>query len=226
MKIYAISGLGADERVFKKLKLDYPIHIIQWYAPNKEKDLSTYAKSLLEQIDLNDQVILIGVSFGGMIAIALQPYVHPMLTILISSAQNKYELPVLYRWVGKMQILRWIPSKWMKIPKSFAKWLFKAEDEQTLYAIIRDTDLQFLKWALLAITSWDEDNTYANVVKIHGTKDRVIPYRASKRLITVKDGGHFMIVDKAAELSQIINKQIRMIASSGSLQTGSSAERP
>lgn len=220
MKIYAISGLGADKRVFKKLNLDYPVNIIEWYAPNKEKDLNTYAKGLLKQIDLNEQVILIGVSFGGMIAIALQPYVHPVLTILISSAQNKYELPVLYRWIGKMQILKWIPSKWMKIPRRFAKWLFKAEDEQTLYAIIRDTDLQFIKWALLAITAWEEENTYANVVKIHGTKDRVIPDKASKRLITINDGGHFMVVDKAAELSQIINQQISMIAASGSLNRG------
>ena len=37
MKIYGISGLGADKRVFKYLKLDFDFIPIDWIDPLKDK---------------------------------------------------------------------------------------------------------------------------------------------------------------------------------------------
>lgn len=208
MKVYAISGLGADERVFKFLNLEYPIEVIQWNLPEKNESLNEYAERLSEQIDLNNPFILIGVSFGGMIAVALQSSVNPVLTILISSAANKFELPYLYRIVGKMKILKCLPPKWFKLPNWFAIWLFATKNGKMLNAIINDTDVNFLKWAAIAITSWDEERVYKNLVKIHGTKDRVIPMKTPENRIVILGGGHLMIIDNAKELSQIINEEI------------------
>lgn len=208
MKVYVIGGLGADERVFKYLQLDYPIHVLQWIEPEPHENLRNYAFRLSHQIPLNEEIILIGVSFGGMVAATLQNMVHPRLTILISSAKNKYELPLLYRWLGKLQILKLIPHAWLRIPKRMAAWLFDTKCTTVLFEIIKDTNLKFLKWAIIAISLWDQEKNCDPVFRIHGTKDKLIPYPKDAEVIPIKNGGHFIIVDRAVELSKVINEKI------------------
>lgn len=74
-KIYLVSGLGADERVFVNIKIPHSeiIHL-RWEIPLRNESISNYAKRLINQIDLTHNVILIGVSFGGLIA---QGYFFP-----------------------------------------------------------------------------------------------------------------------------------------------------
>ena len=67
--IYLISGLGADERVFQFLDLSKIEHqFVKWNEPQRNESLASYCKKLTEQINQNQEIILIGVSFGGIIA--------------------------------------------------------------------------------------------------------------------------------------------------------------
>lgn len=69
--IYCVSGLGADERVFQKLKFQgyQPVHIC-WVEPNLEESIAEYAKRLTIQIK-SERPILIGLSFGGIMAVEI-----------------------------------------------------------------------------------------------------------------------------------------------------------
>ena len=69
---YLFSGLGADKSVFDNLSfLKTQKHkFIEWEKP-KTNDLEKYALQLSKQIDKSKKVILIGVSFGGMLVSAL-----------------------------------------------------------------------------------------------------------------------------------------------------------
>jgi len=69
MKIYLIGGLGADERVFKYLKLDCETQVIKWLEPKQKETIISYSKRLLKQINQEENFALLGVSFGGIIAI-------------------------------------------------------------------------------------------------------------------------------------------------------------
>ena len=93
--IYCVSGLGADERVFQKLKLEgyQPIHI-RWVEPENKESITDYAKRLTEQIK-SDEPILIGLSFGGIIAIEIAKQINTKKVILISSTKNQQEVPFL-----------------------------------------------------------------------------------------------------------------------------------
>lgn len=50
-EIYCVSGLGADERVFQKLKFQgyQPVHI-QWIEPKPGETIADYAQRLTTQI--------------------------------------------------------------------------------------------------------------------------------------------------------------------------------
>jgi hypothetical protein len=67
-KIYFISGLGADKRIFSFLDLSFcePVFVDR-ITPLKNESLQGYALRLGKNIPGKDPVI-IGISFGGMLA--------------------------------------------------------------------------------------------------------------------------------------------------------------
>lgn len=87
MNTYFISGLGANKRIFSKLKLNENINMIHidWISPNKNESLASYAERLSKVIDLSQPFALVGVSFGGMIAVEMAKLLNPATTIIISS---------------------------------------------------------------------------------------------------------------------------------------------
>jgi hypothetical protein len=72
--------------------------------------------------------------------------------------------------------------------------------------ILNDTDHVFLKWVLGKIANWKNVIEHKNLIHIHGTADRLFLFKYVKCGISVKDGGHFMTVNKAKELSAIIRQ--------------------
>jgi len=44
-----------------------------------------------------------------------------------------------------------------------------------------------------------------NLIRIHGTNDKLLPLRDSKNVITIKDGGHLMVLEQANEVSTALN---------------------
>jgi hypothetical protein len=86
----------------------------------------------------------------------------------------------------------------------------KTQDEANLLKlIIKDTDLTFMKWAINVIMNWNCESAYCNLIHIHGTNDRIFPIDNIKNAIMIENGGHFMIVNRAAEISKIIQDQIQ-----------------
>ena len=206
-KLYLIGGLGADERVFKYLRLNLQTQIINWIEPKPKEELKDYANRLLKQINQDDEFGILGVSFGGIIAIELSKLIKPKKLILISSVEKSTQLPRTYVALGKTQIFRLIPNQLIKPPKRLLGYLFGAKNKQLLDQIIKDTKPEFIRWALNSIINWSSEETPTEATRIHGTKDKLIPLKG--KAIEVKDGGHFMIVDKAEEISKLVNEQMK-----------------
>lgn len=80
-KVYILSGLGADERVFKYLDFkDLDITFVQWIKPKPHEKLMDYVERLREQIK-QDNPILIGLSFGGIVAAELAKIIRSLLSL-------------------------------------------------------------------------------------------------------------------------------------------------
>ena len=106
MKAYFISGLGADRTVFRNIHLPStfePVHL-NWIEPQKNESLPSYAFRLAEKIDPSKPFILIGLSFGGMLAVEISRIYKPKQLILISSIRSAQDLPLLYKWAGRLRL--------------------------------------------------------------------------------------------------------------------------
>lgn len=209
MKIYGISGLGADQRVFKYLKLDCEFIPIDWITPLKKESIENYALRLAQVIDTNETFGILGVSFGGLVATEISKKLNPKLTILISTAEINKELPTIYRLFGQTGIINWMPKQLFDPPRFLAHWIFGTQRKKLLNAILEDTDLTFAKWAIQELLTWKNIEKISNPrLKISGTKDKLIPPSSSENTFLIENGEHFMIVDKAVEISRIINNEL------------------
>lgn len=211
MNTYFISGLGADKRIFSKLKLNEKINIIhiEWINPVKHELLSAYAERLSKVIDKSQPFALVGVSFGGMIAVEIAKVLKPATTIIISSTMLSTQLPALYRFAGKLRLLNFIPARLLKSSNKLTQNYYfgtRSNSEKTLLSkIIKDTDPYFLKWAIGSILSWENKIKPERIFHIHGTNDKILYSKTAKPDFVIENGTHFMVYQNAAEISRIID---------------------
>lgn len=210
MKIYGFSGLGADERVFHLLndKLKKPISPIPWIAPAEEESIEQYASRISEQIEKEKEIVLVGVSFGGIIATEIAKRTTVKKIILISSIATKEEVPWYFKLTGSLNTGKLIPEKHIIPPPLVANWFFsvkQTEHKELLKDILKHTDTSFAKWAVEKISTWANTSEPEGIIRIHGTHDRVLPI-TRKVSVKINNAGHFMIVQRADEIAGIINE--------------------
>ena len=209
--VYVFSGLGADKRVFQNMDFsEYNTIFVEWILPIKNESIENYSKRLSEQIN-HQKTILIGLSFGGIIATEIAKIIDTEKIILIASAKNFNEIPNYYRFAGKLKIHKLLPSKLLKIPNVLSYWFFgiqKKTDKIILKEILKDTNEEFLKWAIDKIVTWKNTVKHNNLVNIHGTQDRILPIKNIDYDLKVENGGHFMTLNKAVELTKIVRNEL------------------
>jgi pimeloyl-ACP methyl ester carboxylesterase len=212
--IYYISGLGADERVFKYLNLgDLEYTYIKWETPQKYENLEGYCSRLIKQIDLSKEIILVGVSFGGIVAQEISKIIKHSKVIILSSVKSVNEFNWQLDIVRRLKLYKLAPSKFLKWSnKLTGDYYFGVKthmESELLKQIISDTDRFFMKWAIQEIMEWDGNSINSKIVHIHGDNDRIFPVKRIKNYIRINGGGHFMIVNRADEISEIIKNEIK-----------------
>lgn len=214
-KAFLFSGLGADERVFGYLDLpDIEKIPIKWVRPKAHESLSDYAKRIIEeQININpeDTLILIGVSFGGMMAAEVAKYLKPDKLIIVSSIKTQSEMPKSFRLARFIPEDKPLPSFMLNKPNFISYYLFGVKNvthRNLIDIILKETDEVFFKWAVKEIAFWKNEEVNTQIIHIHGTKDRIMPFRLVKNAIKIIGGGHSIVVTHAQEVSRIINENI------------------
>lgn len=213
-ELFLFSGLGADERIFQKLNFkNSKVTFIKWIDPLNKETIENYALRISKQVTAANAV-LIGVSFGGIMAIEVAKHIPIDKVIIISSVKNKYEIPFYLRWAAAINLHLLLPVNYLKRANAISYWLFGAntQTEKTLLKdILLQTDSTFLKWALAKIGKWQNLQTHPNLVHIHGTTDKILPIKFTQPNYLIKGGGHFMTLNKHSEIKEIIATEIEKL---------------
>jgi pimeloyl-ACP methyl ester carboxylesterase len=214
MKLYLLSGLGADERAFQSLRFPtniQPVHL-NWLEPLPKETLQQYAKRMAGRIDTSNPFTLAGLSFGGMLATEMLEFVQPVKTFLFSSVACRKELPALYKLAGTLQLNQLLPEKAVNKANPLAYWFFsvhtKKEKEQ-LKEVLAATNPKFSKWAIHEILHWKRAAPPQNIIRIHGSVDRVLPIKKFKPQYLINGGGHLMIANRAEDVSAVLMKELQ-----------------
>ena len=212
--VYCISGLGADHRIFCKLKLEEAeLHFIEWISPIPGENISSYADRLKTQIT-HENPVLVGVSFGGIMAIELARILKLDTVVLISSIKSFTELPRWMKFCGKYKIDRILPKKPIReIPplrllRPVQNYFLgaKSKEEKKIANEYRDrVDPVYLKWSVNQVLNWQNDWYPVRTYHVHGDNDHIFPVRLVSPTHIIRNAGHFMVMNKCVEISAILN---------------------
>jgi len=207
---YLIPGLGADERVFRRLHLVGTVRVLDWLPPQSATEpLAHYAARLAEAVPVGEECWLVGVSFGGILAQEVARLRPRARVVLISSLASPVELPFTLRLARATRLYRLFPPQALKLMPRVAQWFFGARngpEYKLLHQIIQGTDPVFAQWAIRQLLQWPGIAAAQPAVRLHGTRDRLLPARDVSVEHRLTHGGHFMIVSHAAEISRILNQ--------------------
>jgi pimeloyl-ACP methyl ester carboxylesterase len=213
MNVYFISGLAADRRVFQNIVLPegYASYYLDWITPQKNETLQQYAARLTEKIDPSKPFVVVGVSFGGMLAIEIAKKFPSSKAILISSAPSPKNLPVYFRWAGKLKLHRLVPVSLLKFAAQ-TKRLFTVEtsaQKKFLNEMIRNSDPGLVRWSINAILNWRSEGPHTQYIHIHGSRDEILPLRYAGGTHIINGAGHMMVLTRAKEINSIIEEELR-----------------
>lgn len=215
MRVYCIPGVGGGEKIFSRLRLKQAEVVpLKWLQPERGENLPAYAKRLAAQIDSSLPFWLLGVSFGGMVAIEISRFLSPGRVVLVSSVKSRGELPWYGRLLGKMGVHRLVAmplARSFVAPASHFLGIETEEDYRLAKELVHSTSGPFLRWSIRQSWTWNPESAPpANLVHIHGTADRIFPARFVNPDIWIKGGGHFMIVSRADEISALLDRLVTM----------------
>lgn len=213
LNVYCIPGMGVDGRLFKNLKLNNcMIHHIRWETPFKDESLASYAMRLANQIDTSQPFALIGVSFGGMCCMEIAKKLRPIKTFVVSSSKTRSEVPQKIKMWRRMPLYKYISDNRYKKAAFLLKKQFGVtnEDQSKKFREMLDTAPEnYFRGAVHCIMQWDNKERPENIIHIHGTADQVLPYNLIRNCdYSIRNGTHFMVINKADEISKIINKEL------------------
>ncbi|NEN25212.1 alpha/beta hydrolase [Cryomorpha ignava] len=212
MKVYLFSGLGADERLFQKLKPvpGYEYVPLPYVHPGNSEALADYAALLVEAYRFETPCIFGGVSIGGMIAQEIAQIVRPEKLLLISTLQFRSELPGVFK-LGDNKFTKSLLSKpLLDAAASLGdKFTVKSKEGRKLfYDMLRDSEADFMKFGFGVVLGWQPPKAQVPVIRIHGNKDRVFPLSRIKECIKIKGGNHFMVYEKGEEIGEILRGEL------------------
>ncbi len=216
MNIYYISGLGADHRAFSKLDFvkKYDAAYIEWLPVlQRRESIADYAKRMAEYVTGEDPII-IGLSFGGMVAMEIAKLKPVKKIFLISSCKTKNELPPQIKMAGALGLDSLLPNSLIKSSKPLVYNFLgteTAEEKKIAEDFIDNIDDDYLSWSMRAISRWKNTEIACPVTHIHGDSDLLLQSSFVRAHHIIKGGNHFMIFNKAKEMNEILNKELESI---------------
>lgn len=211
IKQFFISGLGANEKAFQRLENFGTTKIMVKWIPNEQNEsLLNYSKRIIEEYKIAKSDIVVGLSFGGLVAQQIAEILKPEFIILISSFRTKDDLKFIFNKGLKLKLHRLIPEiRSTAMDNIIANYLNSgtSRSKTVLKEMIESTDLQLMRWSLEKIFKQNVPLS-VNTIKYNllGTSDRIIKPWKNKTTFMIEGGSHFMVYDEAKEISDIINR--------------------
>lgn len=149
-KLFLLSGLGADERLFGNLDLSgFDVVHLPWINPGQGDSLTTYATRLIKQFDIGPQSSVIGVSLGGMLTVEIAKQVELRHAVIISSIKSGAEAPSYFKFFRRPAAQVLLSGKLVKsIGLLFLPFFGQSpgsEGGRVFSSMLKDSDPDFFK---------------------------------------------------------------------------------
>lgn len=208
MKLYVVSGLGADFKVLERLEFNEGIEVIflDWLIPEHNENFKDYVARMAERVDNSEPFYLLGYSFGGIIVQEINKLKPAEKVVILGSIRSHLEKSRLMRLGQLTKVPKILPAGFYTekstVAYSFFRKLFDPKNPRLL-EFFRVRDPYYLKWSIEKIVEWKFEEC-PGIIQILADRDIVFPIGNSKPDYVIKDGSHLFPATKAKEVSGIL----------------------
>ena len=111
-RLYLIPGVATDRRIFAALTLPgYTLVYLDWIQPTENETIQSYAQRMVACLEGDEAPILIGYSFGGIVAQEMAKLVTDATVILISSIKSYKERTFGMMLTSSLGLHRFFPAE-------------------------------------------------------------------------------------------------------------------
>lgn len=201
--------MGLNERLFSRLSLPFEtVNHIAWVDPlTPDEPLEAYCQRLMGQIHHSERIVLLGCSFGGIVAKEIAAKMTVEKVIIVSSLKSAKERPLFFDLIGLVPVHLWTPKLLKQV--TFQLWaplfgLHKPKEQSFFAQMFNQTSQLYKDWATTQIARWKNTEPAPQILHIHGDRDQIFPVSYIKKAEIIEGGDHSLIVKQADEVSQII----------------------
>ncbi|WP_373709072.1 alpha/beta hydrolase [Kaistella sp.] len=210
MKLYVISGLGADFKVLEKINFPENLEVVflDWLIPENKEDFHHYVERMAARVDDSEPFALLGYSFGGLIVQEIDKIKSAEKVVIMGSIKSDKEKSRFIKFGEMSRITKYLPQSMFNVKSaaiySVARNIVDPKNPKLMeYFTVRDQ--YYLKWGIEKVSDWKfEENP--KVIQILGSKDIVFPVKYSKPDYVVQNGTHLFPATKPKQVSKILNE--------------------
>ena len=210
MKLYVISGLGADFKVLEKINFPESLEVVflDWLIPENKEDFHHYVERMAARVDDSEPFALLGYSFGGLIVQEIDKIKSAEKVVIMGSIKSDKEKSRFIKFGEMSRITKYLPQSMFNVKSaaiySVARNIVDPKNPKLMeYFTVRDQ--YYLKWGIEKVSDWKfEENP--KVIQILGSKDIVFPVKYSKPDYIVQNGTHLFPATKPKQVSKILNE--------------------
>ena len=210
MKLYVISGLGADFKVLEKITFPPKLEVVflDWLIPENKEEFHHYVERMAARVDDSEPFALLGYSFGGLIVQEIDKLKSAEKVVIMGSIKSDKEKSRFIKFGEISRITKYLPQGMFNVKSaaiySVARSFVDPKNPKLMeYFTVRDQ--YYLKWGIEKVSDWKfEENP--KVIQILGSKDIVFPVKYSNPDYVVENGTHLFPATKPKQVSKILTE--------------------
>ncbi|QCX54066.1 alpha/beta hydrolase [Elizabethkingia sp. JS20170427COW] len=208
IKLYFISGLGANEKAFQYLHFGEEVDpiFIPWLIPTKGETYLEYCHRMAKGIDASEDFILLGYSFGGLLVQSINAFMPAKKVIVLGSLKPEDQKSLFLKFNSWLKLYQVIPQSWLQRKELFCFIVFGKLKDPRMDQVMEYFTMNhpyYLKWSIDKILHWKAEKKQ-NVIQILADKDFIFPLKNAHPEYVIANATHLFPVTKALQVSKIL----------------------
>jgi pimeloyl-ACP methyl ester carboxylesterase len=209
-----LPGLNGDLRIFDRLAGDLsPATAIAWIAPLRRESIAAYAERLSMSVPRTEDEIVVGVSFGGIIAREFASHRCAKACVIISSIRDSTQLSATQHAMRLFAplITESALATFGAVASSASPFIGVNSVRPAMK--LAGENGEWRRWAIASVLRWQASSKLDQLplFQIHGDCDSTFPIANVSPDFLIEGGGHLIALSHAEEIAREIERFVKSL---------------
>lgn len=209
MRAIFLPGVGVDGRLFRpQRELPFPFDVPPWLPVRRREPLAAYARRFAESVGRAD--LLVGVSFGGVLAQELASRVGARLVVGIATGRHRRDVPRLLRFAElvarNIAPLTTAPGRLAVQARLFGG--LTPRQARLMVSMMKESSPEFVREAARMVCGWEGCPAACPSRFLHGREDLIMRPRTFQPDVWIEGAGHLVNLTHARRVNAFVRRAV------------------